>query len=113
RSTTGEQVAFVVMKDIVAGSVLLIKQGTPVVGVVVKARPAHRGFVDHEARLAFKFNQTTAGDGQAIRLRASPARSTDDRVVVDRYGHHHDMRWAGEGDTFNAYVDGDYEILAR
>src|SRR5215469_14964370 len=58
RSTTGEEVSFVVMKDIVAGGVFLIRQGTPVAGVVVKARPAHWGFVDHKARLAFRFNQT-------------------------------------------------------
>jgi hypothetical protein len=111
-SMTGDPVPFEVTRDVVFDGVLLIARGTPVIGVVVKARPAHVGFLEHLARLAFTFTQTTAGDGQVIRLRATVVRSTNDRVVLER-SPHHDLQWAGEGNTFNAYVDGDYEILAK
>lgn len=109
RSKPGDPVAFVVAKDIVAGEQILVGRGTPVSGIVVQARRVHWGFSRHRAKLAFAFTETSAGDGQVIRLRAYPTPTSETQVVlVDRARRHHDIQWVSDADTFTAYVDGDY-----
>src|SRR5262245_49793304 len=112
RSVCGEPLRFVVTRDVVAGDHILIRRGTSVAAVVVKARRAKWGwFLPHHAKLTFVFNQTIASDGQVIRLRGSPARSRDPEVVVDRMRLHHDAyQWVSDADFLNAYVEGDYEF---
>src|SRR5262249_40182573 len=110
RSTTGDEVRFVVTRDVLAAGEVLIRKGTAVAGTVVKARRASWGWVEHDARLAFRFSHTVTTTGELIRLRASLDPRAKDRVVVDRNRRHHDLQWAGEADTFDAYVDGNYEL---
>ncbi|HUK33478.1 MAG TPA: hypothetical protein VLV86_06195 [Vicinamibacterales bacterium] len=57
-------------RDVVV-DVVVIARTTPVEGTVVAARPASWGVVSHHAVPAFAFVQTTALDGQSIRLRAT------------------------------------------
>jgi hypothetical protein len=106
----GDPVEFVVTSDIVSGDDILIGRGTVVTGVVVDSRRARWGFHHHHPRLAFKFQPITARNGMPIALRSSPYRSWDDRVIVDRDGRHHELRWAAGADIFVAYVDGSYEL---
>jgi hypothetical protein len=111
RFTNGDPIPFEVLRDVVFDGAVVIERGTPATGAVVRARRTHVGFLQHHAELSFTFSQTTARDGQVIRLRASVVRGENDRVDLER-SPHHDMQWAGEANTFNAYVDGNYEILA-
>jgi len=60
--------------------------------------------------LSFAFVETTAVDGQPVRLRAPNAYG---QVNIDREGYHHDFQWATEGDTFEAAVVGDYVFQAK
>jgi hypothetical protein len=103
----GQRLLFIVTSDIVVGGHVAIAKGTPVEGTVVEARAASWGFFHHHPRLAFAFIRTTAHDGRPIGLRASVRRGRDNWIAVDRGGH---LRWAGDDDTFEAYVDGTYEI---
>jgi hypothetical protein len=109
-STRGEPILFVVTSSIGNGKDILIERGTPVTGVILDARRARWGFRQYHARLVFKFNYMTSRQGVVIALRTSPVKSQSNRVKVDRYGLEHELRWAGSADTFNAYVDGDYEL---
>ena len=76
----------------------------------MEARRAKWGFSHQHPVLAFKFLRTTARDGRMITLRASPNRSGADRLVVNRNGREHEIQWIGDADTFDAYVNGDYEV---
>jgi hypothetical protein len=109
-SRTGDAVVFVVTRDIVEREEVLIARGTLVAGVIVAARRVRWGFFHHSPKLAFTFERTRSRGGQAILLRASPIRSKKDRVVLDWQRRDHDLRWASETDTFDAYVDGTYEV---
>jgi hypothetical protein len=109
-SRTGDPLVFVVTRDIVAGDEVLIARDTRVLGVVVAARRVRWGFFHHDPKLEFRFNQTRSRNGRVILLRASPFRRKKDRVVLDWQGRHHDLRWAAETNTFEAYVDGTYEV---
>jgi hypothetical protein len=108
-SANGQVLDFVVTQDVVSGNEVLIKRGTRVTGEIVEARRASWKFTHHHhAKLSFKFNHTVGSSGQLIRLRASNEGRKPNCVVVDRYGRHHEVQWAGEGDMFKAYVDGNY-----
>jgi hypothetical protein len=110
-SKAGDAIEFVVVRDVVVDDVVVIAQGTRVLGTVVKARRARRGFASHHhARLAFVFTYTAASNGELVRLRGSSSRRPDHRVEVDRRGLHHELQWTGAADTFDAFVDGSYEI---
>jgi hypothetical protein len=109
----GQTVTFVVTHDIVSGHTVVIPRGTIVNGVVVKARAVHWGFVHHHPLLAFAFRYLIALNGTRIGLRSSLARGPNDRVDVIRHRHHHELLWASEADTFDAYVNGTYEIPER
>jgi len=106
----GQPLVFVVTEDVRIGGAVVITRGTPVAGLVTRARRAHWGFTNDKPRLEFRFSLTSARDGQVVALRATPERSRKDRVVVDRLELHHQIRWATGVDTFNAYVDGSYEV---
>jgi hypothetical protein len=110
-TTPGQPLVFVVTQDITAvDGRVLIKRGAPVAGVVTRARRAHWGFIRDKPRLEFRFKLLTARDGQVVVLRAAAERGGKDRVVVDRYQQHHEIRWATGSDAFRAYVDGTYEF---
>ena len=108
-SRAGDPLEFVVTKDVMSGGQIVISRGTKVAGVLVKVKRAHWGFSgDHRPTLAFRFYQMVADDGSFIRLRASADRREKDRALVDRFGRHHQLQWAGEADIFDAYVDGNH-----
>jgi hypothetical protein len=110
--TSGDPVPFEVLRDVVFDGAVVIERGTSVTGAVVRARRAHLGFLQHHGELEFTFTQTTAVNGQVIRLRAGVVRNQKDHVDLEK-SPHHDLLWAAEGNTFNAYVDGNYEILTK
>jgi hypothetical protein len=112
-SAVGESLDFVVSRDAAINGEVLIARRTHAAGKIVDVARAAFGFLDHPGRLAFDFDRTTARDGQVIRLRASATPQPGSRVVVDRGGRHHLMQWANGADVFDAFVDGNYEILAR
>jgi hypothetical protein len=109
-SKSGQPLQFVVTRDVIVDGEIVIARGALVAGAIVEARRADWGFFeDDRPRLVFRFFHTTASNGQVIRLRASPARRPHDRVVVDRLKREHELQWATEADTFDAYVDGNYQ----
>jgi len=107
---TGQPLEFVVVGDITANGEVVITKGTQVAGMVVEAHPSHWRLTHHHAKLAFKFKFVKAINGQVIMLRATPSRVADDRVIVERSRRRHNLQWTTEGDTYEAYVDGDYEF---
>jgi len=107
---SGQPLQFVVVCDVMSDSEILIERGAPVTGVVTNARRAEWGWTHHKPRLAFTYRLTVARDGQMVGLRASAVHGGDEPVTVDRYGRHHQIRWATGGDAFTAYVDGTYEV---
>ena len=106
----GDRIGFIVIRDVVADGVVVIPRGTPAEGAVVRAQRSSWGFTRHRAVLAFGFTQTTGLDGQLIRLRAS---NTNGQVNIDRSDYHHGLQWASEGDTFEAFVIGNYGLRGR
>lgn len=111
-SAIGEPLDFVVSRDVVddAGDVV-IARGTRVTGTLVDAARVKLGFFTHPPRLAFTFDHATARGGQVIRIRASATPQLGNRVVVDRGERHHRLQWADGGDLFDAFVDGNYDVL--
>jgi hypothetical protein len=107
-ASNGQPLEFVVVGDITANGKVLIAKGTKVAGVVVDAHPSHWSWTHHNARLVFKFKSVKAVTGQVVMLRATPSRTSDDRVIVERSRRRHNLQWTTEGDTYEAYVDGDY-----
>ena len=106
----GERIHFVVTRDVVVDGVVVIARNTKVAGTVVAARRASWGFIWHRARLSFTFVQTTAVDGQSVSLRAPNAQGW---LNVDRSRYHHNLQWAGGGDTYEASVHGNYDFRQR
>ena len=109
-SKVGDQVELEVLRDVAVDDRVVIGRGTRVTGMVVEAARGRLGFFARSGRLAFRFDQTTTVDGQTIRLRASLAPQTSNRVVVARTPRRHLLVWAAETATFDAFVDGDYEV---
>jgi len=107
---TGDPIEFVVLRDVLADGVVVIARNTKVSGTVVAARRASWGFIWHRARLSFTFTQTTAVDGQSVTLRAPNAQGW---LNVDRSRYHHNLQWAGGGDTYEASVAGNYDFRLR
>jgi len=110
-SQAGDPVAFVVTSDVVVDGAVVIARGTPVAGWLLKVQRRSWGFISHDAKLIFMFSHTTARNGTAIRLRSSNVDPMGGRVEIDRDRRHHGLQWAGVGDTFEAYVDGEYDLL--
>ena len=109
-STTGDRVEFAVVRDIVTEGHVNIRRGTVVTGIIVDAARARFGFFTRDGRLAFQFDQARATDGQTIRVRAWATPREVARVEVDRGQWRHVFKWAGEADTFDAFIDGDYDV---
>jgi hypothetical protein len=110
-ANAGDSIAFVVTKDVIANGVVVIAHRTPALGTVVVARRANWGFGRwYSGRLSLAFMQTTAVDGQTIRLRATNGYG---QVNIDRGDYHHAFQWATEGDTFDASVAGTYELSLK
>jgi hypothetical protein len=109
-SKSGDPVAFIVTSNVVVDGVVVIARGTRATGWVLKARRSAQGFIWHDAKLTFMFSYTTATNGQPIRLRSSNLDPNGGHVVIDRDRRHHGLQWAAEGDTFEAYVDGNYDL---
>ncbi len=105
----GQTLDFVVVSDVRVGEQIVIRKGTAAFGRITDARRASWEYFHKHPRLAFKFTLTTAQDGAAIALRASPHRGGEDRVVLD-HGDHRQILWAGESNTFDAYVSGNYGV---
>jgi hypothetical protein len=110
RSQSGDPVAFVVTADVMVDGVVVIPRGTAVAGWVLKVRRRSWGFISHDAKLTLMFGHTTSTGGQPVRLRASNLDPMGGRVEIDRDRRHHGLQWAGVGDTFEAYVDGEYDL---
>lgn len=106
----GDSVPFVVTRDVVVDGFVVIAKKTPAVGLIVAARRANWGFIYHRPLLSFAFVQTMAVDGQSIRLRAT---NPFGQVNINRGDYNHDLQWATEGDTFEAWVAGDYALNVR
>jgi hypothetical protein len=109
-SIAGDPLEFVVVRDVVRDGEVVIPRGARVSGAVVDARRMSVGWSTQPGRLAFQFHATASRGGRAIRLRASPDSMPAARVIVDRDRRHHWLQWAGGGDTFEAFVDGDYDL---
>jgi hypothetical protein len=109
----GDRVHFVVTRDVVVnGGGVVIARGTHGVGTIAAARRASFGFIWHRALLAFTFDDTTAIDGQSVRLRGTNG-TVNGVVNIDRDNYHHGLQWASEGDTFEALVFGNYAFRLK
>jgi len=109
-SRPGQPLEFTVADDVYVDGELVIKKGTPALGVVVVSKRARWGPLQRHPKLTFRFTNTTASNGQTIALRATRQRNGGDGVVPDRSTQERQMLWAGGTDLFEAYVDGDYEL---
>jgi hypothetical protein len=111
-SKRGDAVRLEVVEDITIERRLIIEKGAPATGYVVEAIP-HK-LMGPAGRLVFTVNETRAVDGQPVRLRSSPTKSAEGQVpagiVVTMRGL---LRWAGAGDPFDAFVDGDQLLTVR
>ena len=106
----GDSVPFVVTRDVIVDGAVVIARKTPAVGLIVLGRRASWGFINRRPLLSFAFVQTTAVDGQSIRLRAT---NIFGQVNINRGDYGHDLQWATEGDVFEAAVGGDYALDLR
>jgi hypothetical protein len=88
---------------------VVIKKGTPVAGAIVEASPSQPS--SRPARLVFAIRQTSSVSGLIIRLRTSPDKSGEQRVSIGR-PREALLLWAAGGETFRAFVDGDYSVPA-
>jgi hypothetical protein len=108
-SAPGEPVQLEVAADVAVDKMVVIKKGTPVAGAIVEAIPSQ--LLRRPARLVFTIRQTSSVTGQTIRLRTSPDKSGEQRVGITRLRNAL-LLWAADGDTFRAFVDGDYSVPA-
>jgi hypothetical protein len=108
-SAPGEPVQLEVAADVAVDKMVVIKKGTPVAGAIVEAIPSQLS--RRPARLVFTIRQTSSVTGQTIRLRTSPDKSGEQRVGITRLRNAL-LLWAADGDTFRAFVDGDYSVPA-
>jgi hypothetical protein len=106
----GDSVPLVVTRDVIVDGAVVIARKTPATGLIVLARRASWGFINHRPLLSFAFVQTTAVDGQPIRLHATTGFG---QVDINRGDYNHNLQWATEGDVFQAAVGGDYELDVR
>jgi hypothetical protein len=108
-SAPGEPVQLEVAADVAVDKMVVIKKGTPVAGAIVEAFPSQLS--RRPARLVFTIRQTSSVTGQTIRLRTSPDTSGEQRVGITRLRNAL-LLWAAGGETFRAFVDGDYSVPA-
>jgi hypothetical protein len=74
-----DPVSFAVVEDVVVDDEVVIKQGTPVRGVVVEAAAKRR--MGRAGRLSYTVNETRAVDRSVIRLRAVQQKKGDSNVT--------------------------------
>jgi len=75
----GDPVNFTVVEDIVADGEVIIKQGTPVRGVIVQAQSKRR--LGRAGKLSYTVTETKSVDRQPIRLRATQNKSGDSHTT--------------------------------
>ncbi len=114
-SHPGEPVDLSVAADVRADGRIVIARNTPVAGHVVEAVPARfRRWIWRPrlqaGRLLLAIDETAAADGQRIMLRASPAPPNPpvSGAAVLTPNARSILRWAHEGASFDALVDGNY-----
>ena len=122
---SNDQVTFSVVEDVVVDGDVVIKQGTPVRGVIVDAAEKRR--MGRAGRLSYAVNETKAVDRTVIRLRAVQAGKGDSNVTstavtttavavfVPVAAPLFLLRKGGdivvpEGTRVDAFVDGDHTI---
>ncbi len=76
----GSPVNFTVLEDVVVGGDVVIKQGTPVKGVVVEAAAKRR--MGRAGKLAYSVTETASVDSKLIRLRAVQDQRGDSNVTA-------------------------------
>jgi len=118
-STPGDPVHLAIAEDVAVDGSVAIKRGALATGTILEAAPVtfgRRGWFWRPrlrtGRLVVGINETHAVDGQMIRLRTSPVKSSDVLVpgVVVATPPRALLRWAHEGTGFDAFVDGDYVV---
>jgi hypothetical protein len=75
----GDSVNFAVVEDVIVDGDVVIKQGTPVRGVIVDAAAKRR--MGRAGRLSYTVNETKAVDRKTIRLRAVQEKKGDSNVT--------------------------------
>ncbi len=75
----GNPVNFAVVEDVVVDGEVVIKQGTPVRGVIVEAAAKRR--MGRAGRLSYTVNETKAVDKSVVRLRAVQEKKGDSNVT--------------------------------
>src|SRR3954452_6205831 len=122
---SNDQVTFSVVEDVVVDGDVVIKQGTPVRGVIVDAAEKRR--MGRAGRLSYAVNETKAVDRTVIRLRAVQQGKGDSNVTstavtttavavfVPVAAPLFLLRKGGdivvpEGTRVDAFVDGDHTI---
>jgi hypothetical protein len=78
-ATEGAPLNFEVVEDVRLGGRVIIKQGTPVRGVVVEAAAKRR--MGRGGKLSYSLSETTTVEGQTIRLRAAHQKAGDSHVT--------------------------------
>ncbi len=110
----GDRVPLAVAEDAYIGDQLVVRRGTPVVGVIVESQ--RRNVFGGGGKLIMSVLSTTAVDGQEIPLRSVPTAAAGDAAAI---GMVHDKSVRGEekrdliapaGSTYNAWVGGAREI---
>jgi hypothetical protein len=114
-SKPGDLVRMAIQEDVVVGGVVVVKGGTTATAMIVKAKPARWKdtwwswpYVLKSGKLILAIEATRAVDGQPIRLRASSSALTGVPGVAIEFGNI--LRWAHDGERFDAFVDGDYLV---
>src|SRR5262245_47523756 len=74
-----DPITFAVVEDVIVDGVVVIKQGTPVRGVIVDAEAKRR--MGRAGKLQYTVTETKAVDRSAIRLRAVQERRGDSNVT--------------------------------
>ena len=117
-----DPIRFAIAQDLRIDGMVVLKRGTPVTGIVLEVTPYRLGRRwiwwqrARAGRLIFAFTDTHAVDGQRIRLRPLPikqaATGQESGIVVGRTPRAL-LRWAHEGERFQAFVDGEYNVTRR
>jgi hypothetical protein len=107
-SLLGDRVRFAVAKEVAVDGAVVIRRGAPATGKIVDASPYRLPGVwssSRRGRLAFTVDETSAVDGQIVRLSMStPARRT---FAASRSSL---IQWVHEPVQFETRIDGDYRV---
>jgi hypothetical protein len=78
-SETGQSITFEVLDDVLLDGQVVIKQGTPVKGVIQDAQPKRR--MGRAGKLSYSVTETRTVDRQAVHLRATQQKSGGSNVT--------------------------------